>query len=48
MLLIIGVFVLLAAAVVIVKVRVPGGVNGAALGWMSEHWLSEQRVSRPS
>lgn len=48
MLLIIGAFVVLAAAVIIVKLRVPGGVNGAALGWMSEQWLSEQRVSRQS
>jgi hypothetical protein len=48
MLLIIGAFAALATAITIVKVRVPGGVNAAALGWMSEQWLAEQRVSRRS
>ena len=47
MLLIIGGFITLAAAVTIVKVRVPGGVNVANLGWMSEQWLAEQRASHP-
>ena len=48
MLLIIGLFVTLAAAVTIVRVRVPGGLNAARLGWMSEQWLAEQRASHPS
>jgi hypothetical protein len=46
MLLIIG--VLLAAmiiAVLIYRARVPGGVNEAQLGWVSERWLAEHRAS---
>jgi hypothetical protein len=38
----------LAATVIAIRVRVPGGVNSAKLGWMSEQWLTEQRASRPS
>jgi hypothetical protein len=48
MLLTIGLFATLAAAMTIVRVRVPGGLNAAQLGWMSEQWLAEQRASRPS
>jgi hypothetical protein len=48
MLLFIAVFVTLVSAIIAVRVRVPGGVNAARLGSMSEQWLAEQRVSRPS
>jgi hypothetical protein len=48
MLYIIGALITLTAAVTISKVRVPGGVNATRLGWMSEQWLAENRVSRPS
>jgi len=27
------------------RLRVPGGVNEAQLGWMSEQWLAEHRAS---
>jgi hypothetical protein len=48
MLLIVGVLVITAtAAAALSKFRVPGGVNGARIGWMSEQWLAEQRASRP-
>jgi hypothetical protein len=48
MLLIIGVLAALAVAVTLMKVRVPGGVDTAKLGWMSDHWLAENRVSHHS
>jgi hypothetical protein len=48
MLLLIAVFVGLAATGIALRVRVPGGVNAARLGWMSEQWLADQRASRPS
>ena len=44
MLLILGA-VIVSIAVTISSMRVPGGVNGGALGWMSEEWLAEQRAS---
>jgi hypothetical protein len=44
MLFIVGVVILL-VAVIIPRMRVPGGVNAASLGWMSEQWLGEPRVS---
>jgi hypothetical protein len=44
MLFIVGVIVLI-AVVVIPRMRVPGGVNSANLGWMSERWLAEHRPS---
>ena len=31
--------------VIIPRMRAPGGVNGSALGWMSEQWLAEHRAS---
>jgi hypothetical protein len=46
MLLIVGVLTALIAAVMIPRMRVPGGVNHANLGWMSERWLAEHRASR--
>jgi hypothetical protein len=48
MLFIIGVAILFTAAVMIGGLRVPGGVNEAQLGWMSEQWISEYRASHPS
>jgi hypothetical protein len=45
MLFIVGVVVVLTAAVIIPRMRVPGGVNSADLGWMSEQWLAEHRAS---
>jgi hypothetical protein len=44
MLFIVGVIVLV-AAVVIPRMRVPGGENATHLGWMSERWLAEHRAS---
>ena len=48
MLLIIGILITLTAGVIIPRVRVPGGVNVAKLGWMSQEWLAEHRASHPS
>jgi hypothetical protein len=45
MLLILGTVIVSIAVVVIPKMRVPGGMNGSALGWMSEQWLAEHRAS---
>ena len=45
MLLIIGVVIALLAVAAIPRMRVPGGVNPAHLGWMSQQWLAEQRAS---
>jgi len=47
MLFIIGVLTTLTAMVIISRLRVPGGVNTAKLGWMSEQWLAEHRASHP-
>jgi hypothetical protein len=45
MLFIVGVIVVLITVVIIPRVRVPGGVKSANLGWMSEQWLAEHRAS---
>jgi hypothetical protein len=45
MLLLIGIAVVLIAVLIIPRMRVPGGVNSANLGWMSEQWLAEHRAS---
>jgi hypothetical protein len=45
MLFIVGVVIVLVAVVVIRRMRVPGGVNVARLGWMSQQWLVEHRAS---
>jgi hypothetical protein len=45
MLFIVGVVMVLIAVVIIPRMRVPGGVNSANLGWMSERWLAEHRAS---
>ena len=45
MLIIAGVAILLIAVGIIPRMLVPGGVNSANLGWMSEQWLAEHRAS---
>ena len=45
MLFIVGIVTALIAVVIIPRMRVPGGVNSANLGWMSEQWLAEHRAS---
>jgi hypothetical protein len=45
MLFIVGLVMVLIAVVIIPRRRVPGGVNSANLGWMSEQWLAEHRAS---
>jgi hypothetical protein len=45
MLFIVGLVMVLIAVVIIPRMRVPGGVNSANLGWMSEQWLAEHRAS---
>ena len=44
MLFIVGIVIVL-MAVLIPRMRVPGGVNAANLGWMSEQWLAEHRAA---
>jgi len=48
MLLILAVFVTVIVVVVISRLRVPGGVNAADLGSVSDRWLAEYRGSHPS
>jgi hypothetical protein len=38
----------IAASVLVIgsRLRVPGGVNPAHLGWMSAQWLAEYRASQ--
>ena len=45
MLFIVGLVMALIAAVIVTRMRVPGGVNSANRGWMSEQWLAEHRAS---
>ena len=45
MLFTIGVVMVLIAVVIIPRMRVPGGVNSAGLGRMSEQWLAQHRGS---
>jgi hypothetical protein len=45
MLFIVGAVIVLVAVVIIPRMRVPGGVNAAHLGWMSEQWLGEHLAS---
>ena len=44
--LIIVLFMAAAALVIGSRLRVPGGVNHADLGWMSAQWLAEYRASQ--
>jgi hypothetical protein len=45
MLFIAGGVIVLTAVALIVRLRVPGGVDDGQLGWMSEQWLAEHRAS---
>jgi hypothetical protein len=46
MLFIVGIAIaFLIAFVIIPRMRVPGGINSANLGSMSEQWLAEHRAS---
>lgn len=45
MLIIVGATIAVIAGALIRRMRVPGGVNASALGWMSEQWLAEHRAS---
>ena len=45
MLVLVGIAVALISITMIPRMRVPGGVNSASLGWMSEQWLAEHRAS---
>lgn len=47
MLLILAVFVTVIVVVVIFRLRVPGGVNAADLGSVSDRWLADHRASHP-
>lgn len=42
------VLIVLTAVALGSRLRVPGGVSPANLGWMSERWLAEYRASHPS
>ena len=48
MLLTIGVFVTVTAAVIIRKMRAAGDAKAKNLGWMSDQWLAEHRASHLS
>jgi hypothetical protein len=45
MLFIVGAVIVLVAVVIILRMRVPGGVNAAHLGSMSDQWLAEHLAS---
>ena len=45
MLFTVGVVAVSIALVILPRMRVPGGVNSANLGWMSQQWLVEHRAS---
>jgi hypothetical protein len=45
MLLIFGALIVLIAAVIIPRMRLPGSGNGSALGWISEQGLAEHRAA---
>jgi hypothetical protein len=47
MLAIVGVLITLAATAML-KARMPGALQPAPFGWISEQWLAEHRASRPS
>ena len=46
MLVILAVLITLFAVVIIFRARVPGGVNAAQLGGVSERWLTAYRASQ--
>jgi hypothetical protein len=46
LMLILGALIAWIAIVIVPRMRVPGGANEGALGWMSEQWLAEHRASQ--
>jgi hypothetical protein len=44
MLFIFGLVIAWLALVILPRIRLPRGVNGPHLGWMSEQWLAEHRA----
>jgi hypothetical protein len=48
MLIIIALLLTFTAAIIVTRLRVPGGVNTSPLGSMSERWLAEYRASHPT
>jgi hypothetical protein len=48
MLFIVGVVIVVIVVYMMPRMWVPGGVNSADLGCMSERWLAEHRASRSS
>ncbi len=42
---IVGIVIASIAIAIVRRMRVPDGVNGSTLGWMSEQWLAEHRAS---
>ena len=47
MLFIVGLVIVSIAVFVMRRMALPGAVNAAALGWMSEQWLTEHRAAHP-
>lgn len=45
MLLIVGVVMVLVAALIVTRMRLAGAVNSPNLGWMSDQWIAEHRAS---
>ena len=45
MLLMVGAVIVVITVVIILRIRVPSGVNASPLGYMSERWLAEHRSS---
>ena len=48
MLLIIGILITAIAVLSLLRIRAPGGVHTAHLGWMSEQWIAEYRAAHPA
>jgi len=46
MLFIVGIGFVSIAVGIVLRMRVPGGVNSARHDWMSEQWLAEHRATR--
>jgi hypothetical protein len=48
MLLIVLLLIALVVVIAVSRARVPGGVDAAQLGWVSQRWLAEYRASHQS
>ena len=48
MLFVLGAIIVLIALVLVPRLQVGNGINGHALGWMSQRWLDEYRASHLS